>query len=122
VAERLVVASIRARLGQRHDLKLLRVNSGLFREGKRRIRSISVNGFPDLFAILNVLGIGVFVGIEAKDEGEKQRPEQADAQAVIESVGGIYFVAYSADEAEAGIEQARRRVVELIASATRSNA
>lgn len=115
MGESLVVADIRAALGQRRDFKLLRINSGLFKTTGRPVRTISVNGFPDTFGVLELVpDIGVFVGIEAKDDDGEQSDDQLTAESIIASLGGIYFVARSGAEALAGLERARAEKLEAL--------
>jgi hypothetical protein len=116
MAESFVLVDIRAKLGQRRDFKLVRINNGMFRTAHRAVRTISVNGFPDTFGVLSVptpsgKPLGVFVGIEAKDPGEVQSDDQVIAQGIIESLGGFYFVAYSGDEAVAKLGDVRREAI-----------
>ncbi len=90
------------------------------------MRTVSVNGFPDLVGILRLFGVGVFVGIEAKKPAEvatphrrrrrqgEQSEEQIDAQRIIGDLGGVYIVARSGDEAVAMLAAARARLVALL--------
>lgn len=122
MAETAVVQEIRLALGLRRDFKLVRLNSGLFRSEERAVRTVSVNGFPDLVGILQVFGVGVFVGIEAKKPAEVATPHrkrrrqgvqseaQIDAQRIISDLGGVYIVARSGNEAVALLDQARGRL------------
>jgi hypothetical protein len=116
------VQEIRLALGLRRDFKLVRLNSGLFHTGERAVRTVSVNGFPDLVGILRVFGVGVFVGIEAKKPAEAATPHrrrrrqgvqseaQIDAQRIVTELGGVYIVARSGSEAVALLDQARGRL------------
>jgi Holliday junction resolvase len=61
---------------------------------KGHIRFTSINGIPDVIAIVN----GIFVGIEVKDRLGKQNEAQEDFQKDLESAGGTYILAKTLDD------------------------
>lgn len=124
VAERDVQNAIRLALTKRDDVVLWRNTTGLAVHDGRKQRFGLAVGSADLIGILRlpargddgswVPGAGVFLAIECKAEGGRVTPEQALFLALVQRMGGVAFVATSADEAEL-------RIVEAIEAARRSS-
>lgn len=67
---------------------------GMFDKGKDTFRSLpkyAKAGVPDIIVIRN----GVFIGLEVKRPGGKQRPSQVEFQEGVERAGAKYFVVAS---------------------------
>lgn len=86
--------SILREFATRRDLRLWRANAGVARIGTRRI-AFGIKGQADLTGILPD---GKRLEIEVKTQTGKQRPEQANYQAMIERFGGVYILARSVDD------------------------
>lgn len=93
-----LVKAILLRLGSRREFRLWESPVGLARslDGKRTFR-YGLTGSAD---ITGIGPGGVRLEIEAKVGDDVQRPTQAPFQRMIETFGGIYVIAYSAEEAE----------------------
>lgn len=72
-----------------------RINSGAFKTEKGGFyKMVSVNGCPDIIAVVN----GKFIGIEVKLKGRYQSPGQKEFQKNLEKSGGVYILAKSLDD------------------------
>ena len=56
------------------------------------IMKMGTPGHPDLYGILPLCGIGVFIGIEIKTGKAKLSPEQLGFQMLIKNTGGLFVV------------------------------
>ena len=103
-----LVKLILLRLGSRRDIRLWEAPVGLARslDGSRTFR-YGLTGCADIIGITK--HGGRFLAIEAKVGDDVQRDSQSAFSRMIESFGGIYLLAYSAEEAEE-ILAARLRV------------
>ena len=101
-----LVKTILLRLGSRPDLRLWEAPVGLARtmDGERTYR-YGLTGCSDIIGIARG---GIFVAIEAKVGDDVQRESQARFQAMIENFGGVYVIAYSAEEAADVLEMRLR--------------
>lgn len=78
-----------------------RQNSGAFVDkAKHFYRFASMNGLPDIVAVIG----GRYIGIEVKKPGGKLREAQKTFREALEESGGIYWVFDSLDEAVDTIE------------------
>ena len=79
-----------------------RQNSGAFIDSAKHFyRFASINGLPDIVAII----AGKYIGIEVKAPGGKMRPAQSEFKQQLEAARGIYWVFDSLDEAIDTIEK-----------------
>lgn len=74
-----------------------RINSGMFRVGKRVIRT-APKGFPDLIAIIPPLGR--CLAIEVKAPGGKQSPDQKVVEQQFASSGSVYIIAECVEDVQ----------------------
>jgi hypothetical protein len=81
-----------------------RANSAVLRTPAGGRLRAGVRGMADIGGIV----CGVSVWLEVKREGERQRPDQREWQAWVESAGGIYAVVRSPGEAQAVVARVRR--------------
>jgi len=59
----------------------------------RALPKFCIKGVPDIIIISD----GIFIGLEVKREGQKQKPEQVLFQKRVEENGGKYFLVDSVD-------------------------
>lgn len=85
-----------------NTIRLWRNNTGALKDTTGRLIKFGCPGSPDLLGIMRP---GLFVGIEVKDR-TRQSEQQKNFQAMVGSMGGIYLLVHSVDEAE---EELRRR-------------
>lgn len=71
-----------------------RQNSGAIKTRGHFYKFASINGIPDIVAIVN----GQFIGLEIKDIDGKQNDDQIEFQRLLEESGGKYYVIRSIDE------------------------
>jgi len=121
--ESTLLAKIRLAIGSRDDVRILRINTGVFRgitNSKSVVRS-APNGTPDLICCwrretrasreFNPSGqaftphtknyqlvYGQFLAIETKSKDGRLSEDQKNFKASFEEVGGIYVVARSVDD------------------------
>lgn len=93
-----LVKTILLELGSRPDMRLWEAPVGLARsyDGSRTYQ-YGLTGCADIIGIYRPHGR--FIAIEAKVGDDVQRESQAHFQNMIESFGGVYVIAYSAEEA-----------------------
>ena len=77
-------------------VRLWRNNTGALKDGNGRVVKFGCPGSPDL---LGVIRPGFFLGIEVKDR-TRQSEQQKNFQAMVGSMGGIYLLVHSVEEAE----------------------
>lgn len=70
-----------------------RQNSGAMKTKHGFYKFSSINGIPDIIAVVN----GKFIGIEVKDIKGKQSQSQKDFQKKLEEAGGTYILAKDVD-------------------------
>jgi hypothetical protein len=93
--------------GARRHVRLWRNNSGLlFTITGERVRA-SVIGAPDIIGL--TLPYGQFIGIECKGDRGKQTKEQFNFQRMIDSMGGLYILAYSVEDVRGRLERGAPR-------------
>lgn len=74
----------------------------------RRLVHFGVKGAPDIRAIVRAHdGRGLFLGIEAKSDTGRQRPDQKSWQLACEAAGGVYLIARDGADAKAVVERIR---------------
>ncbi len=106
-----LVADVLIEFGRLPWLWLWRSNTGAVKIKDSFVR-FGLPGQPDIQGIIKSEPLrGRFFGIELKIKGRKQRPDQLRWQALCESCGGIYVLAYQVDDvwkafAAAGILEA----------------
>lgn len=93
--ERDIKKELLERLKKRPDVYAWTAASGLVKGAGGTFRT-NVKGIADVCGILKG---GYALYIETKRPGQKQRDTQTEFQAKIEHLGGLYIVAYSAQEA-----------------------
>lgn len=65
-------------------------------------------GSPDIIGILNVNGLGLFLGLEVKVGRDKQSVYQINFEKMVKSFGGLYFVCHSKSDALAFVTGAAK--------------
>jgi hypothetical protein len=105
-----IVQATLLRLGAREGLRIWRNNTGRLPDKHGRFVVFGLKGSADIIGIMRVGGVGVFVAIECKTKTGKQRAAQLAFQRMVESLGGCYVLARSADEAESALDAWRARV------------
>ncbi len=90
------------------------INSGRASEAPRVLTSRPVSfglpGEPDIEGIIDVVGVGCFLGVEVKAGRDKMREEQESFQAMALRFGAIYVVAHDVERAIEEIESCRREL------------
>jgi len=92
----------------RPRVRFWRANTGFARDGRGRGVRFGEPGQPDILGVAAGRGFG----IEVKDDGERQRPEQREWQSSWELAGGIYLLAVGKDGALAAVERVRLMLLE----------
>lgn len=98
--EKDIQAAIMEALGTSQGVKVFRLNVGFARSSKGHAVRFGVPGMADLL----VLAGPRYAWLEVKTPRGRQTPEQRNFQAAIDSIGGVYAVVRSVDEAFAVVE------------------
>jgi len=104
MSEAVIQSHIMIALGARKDCKLWRQNTGAVKFGHRLVR-FGVKGQGDISGILRG---GRRLEIEVKSATGAQSEDQLRFQLMIESMGGLYVLARSVDDAVTAINEATR--------------
>ena len=82
-----------------HRIYWFRAGSGAVKTEEGRYFKTGKAGCPDIVVCMRTKsGLGVFVGLEIKNEKGRQSDVQKTAQAQIEAAGGYYFIIRSIDD------------------------
>jgi hypothetical protein len=81
---------------------VIRLNSGGFKAGNRYVKTVSINGMPD---VLFIYRGGLFIGIEVKTEKGKLSEPQIKFQEASKTRRVPYLVVRSAEEALFEVEK-----------------
>ncbi len=85
----------------------------------RKPSKFIINGTPDVLICYNVLGVGVFVGMEIKSHTGRQSKEQkAFEDKLCERSNGFYFLIRSVSEAEAALKKVRSTIEQKMGGQT----
>ncbi len=104
MSETEITQAILLALGSRPDVRLWRNNTGrLLNPRTGRWVAFGLKGSAD---ILGIVRGGRFLAIETKTPEGRLRPEQRAFRAMIESLGGIYVLARSVDDARRELARA----------------
>ncbi len=71
-----------------------RNNSGAYQAEHGSYIRYGAQGSPDIIMVVN----GIYIGLEVKREGEKQKSSQIAFQASLEKAGGKYHIVRSVDD------------------------
>lgn len=101
-----IQSQIRLRLGSRPDVRLFRNHVGTVRDERGRVHRFGLMpGSADLIGWVVVDGVAVFLSVEVKSATGKTGPQQIVWADAVNKMGGIAFIARSADDAETQLEQ-----------------
>jgi len=107
-----LVKDILVELSRRAYVRVWKSNTGVFRdlEDDDRIIRAGVKGAADISGIIrNRSGFGIRLEIEVKTGSGRQTPQQKHFQRMIESLGGLYLLARSIQEAVEFCDRAANR-------------
>jgi hypothetical protein len=108
-----LVSKIILTVGGRKDARAWENTVGIGRDiNDNHIIKFGLKGSSDVIGILFVYGVGVFLGFEAKTGRAVQSPRQKKFEAMINRMGGFYFVVRETTDITACVEHARREVIE----------
>lgn len=103
-----VVAEVLLALGTRPDCRVWRHNTGKLEDRTGRWVSFGLEGSGDVQGVLSIkvgrVVIGVSLWVECKSATGRLRERQRNFRRMIESLGGIYIVARSGNDAVSGVE------------------
>jgi hypothetical protein len=99
-----ILKSITEYLSYQKDLYFFRAGSGAFKTEQGRYFKTGKKGCPDVIVCIK----GLFVGLEVKNEKNKQSIFQKQAQIDIENAVGIYEVVRSIADVEKLLETIRQ--------------
>lgn len=94
-AERDIQAEILVAVTSLPGAFFVRQNTGAAKSAKGKLIRFGRPGQPDIVGCYH----GRYVAIEVKTKSGRQSPEQRRYQEIIETVGGVYILARSKDEA-----------------------
>jgi hypothetical protein len=104
MSETILMQSILLALGCRPDCRVWRQNTGRLPDPRTgRWISFGLKGSAD---ILGILRGGRFLAIETKTPTGRLRPEQVAFRDMVTSLGGLYVVARSVEDAVLAVEGA----------------
>ncbi len=97
--EQTIVNEILLMVGRSYPetVRLWRNNTGAFQDKTGRVVRFGCPGSPDLLGIIRP---GRFLGIEVKTSTGRQSEQQKSFMKMVESMGGIYLLVRSVEEAE----------------------
>lgn len=102
--EHVIQGYILKALGQLEGCKAFRLNVGLARDRRGHAVRFGVPGMADILVLVGP----VYLWLEVKAPSGRQSKQQKAFQKAVESIGGLYRVVKSVDEALAAVEEARR--------------
>lgn len=123
MSEKIIQAHIMAAIGSLPDLRVWRNNTGQAWTGNavlkpQKTTTVTINpgdvlirrAHPIKFGLpgsADILGIkapsGQFVAVEVKNQDGRQSEQQKNFQKMVMSMGGLYILAHSAEEAREGL-------------------
>jgi hypothetical protein len=84
-------------IGSLPGLRVWRNNSGALIDERGKLVRFGLQGSADILGI--IAPSGRFLGIEVKSATGRQTPQQKNFQSMVESMGGVYILARSVEEA-----------------------
>lgn len=102
--EHVIQGYILKALGQIEGVKAFRLNVGFARSVKGHGVRFGVPGMADILVLVG----DRYLWLEVKTPSGRQSKQQEAFQQAVESIGGLYRVVKSVDEALAAVEEARR--------------